>query len=80
MMEETVSMRTQQTPYRNGNIEVQEQYTTLSLSIKNIKKLCGSIEIPLKNDVFALTGNNGTGKSTLISILSRLVPPYSFRL
>ena len=73
-------MRNQQMNYRTGNIEVKEQYTTLSLSIRNIKRLCGDIEIPLKNDIYAITGNNGTGKSTLISILSRLVPPYSFRL
>lgn len=68
------------TYYKTGNIELKDQYTTLSLSIKNIKRISGEIEIPLKNDVFAITGNNGTGKSTLISILSLLVPPYSLRL
>lgn len=65
---------------RGGNIDVSENYTTLSLSIENIKGLSGEIEIPLKNDVYAITGNNGTGKSTLISLFSRLVPPYTFRL
>lgn len=67
--------------HKTGNVEIREQqYTTLSLYIKNIKKLNGYIEIPLKNGVFAITGNNGTGKSTLISIMSSLVPPYSHRL
>lgn len=66
--------------FRGGNIEVLNQYSTLFLSVKNIKGLSGEIEIPLKNDVYAITGNNGSGKSTLISLLSRLVPPYTFRL
>lgn len=65
---------------RGGNIDVSNEYTTLTLSVQNIKGLTGEIEIPLKNDVYAITGNNGTGKSTLISLFSRLVPPYTFRL
>ena len=67
--------------FLEGNIPVKEgEYTSLIIRLNNIKGLTGTIEIPLINDVFAIVGNNGTGKSTIISTLSRLVPPYKFRL
>jgi energy-coupling factor transporter ATP-binding protein EcfA2 len=65
--------------YKNGNIIFEDSYYTLAVDIYKIKGLSGSIEIPLKNGVYAITGSNGSGKSTILSVLSRLVPPYIFR-
>lgn len=66
--------------FREGNVKVQEgTYTSLNLNLVNIKGLSGKIEIPFKNDVYGIVGSNGSGKSTIMSILSRLVPPYTFR-
>jgi len=66
--------------FREGNINIKEgTYTSLNLNLSNIKGLLGKIEIPLNNDVYAIVGSNGSGKSTIMSILSRLVPPYTFR-
>jgi len=64
-----------------GNILVQpEKFTYLSLAIEDLKGMSGKIEIPLNNDVYGLVGNNGSGKSTIMTTLSKLVPPYQFRL
>lgn len=46
-------------------------------NVKNIKEL--AIELPLKPDLYAITGINGIGKSTLLSCISpRLKRPISF--
>lgn len=67
--------------FYEGNVEVDnENLNMISLTLVNIKGLNGDIEIPLKNDVFGIVGGNGCGKSTIMSMLSKLVPPYTFRL
>lgn len=44
-------------------------------NIKNIKK--GIFEIPLEKGLYAITGTNGSGKSTIINCLGRLVVDFS---
>jgi predicted ATPase len=46
----------------------------LSLTIHKIKGIeHGIIELPIENGLYAIVGNNGTGKSTIISCLSQLI-------
>lgn len=50
----------------------------LHMTIKNIKNIreC-NFEIPLDNGLYAIVGENGCGKSTLMLIMSMLVKPSS---
>lgn len=67
--------------FLQGNMDIDEKNSTsLLLNFHNIKGISGKLEIPLKNDVYGIVGNNGTGKSTIISLLSEYVPPYQLRL
>lgn len=43
--------------------------------IKNIRK--GVFEIPIEKGVYAITGTNGSGKSTIMNCLGKLVVDYS---
>lgn len=43
--------------------------------IKGIKH--GIIELPLENGVFAIVGNNGTGKSTIMSCMAQLISRHN---
>ena len=44
------------------------------LKIENLKSIQSiEIELPFKKGVYAITGSNGIGKSTLLNVLSKLV-------
>ena len=46
----------------------------LTLTIHGIKGIShGVIEIPVENGLYAIVGNNGTGKSTIMACLSQLI-------
>ena len=43
----------------------------ITMTINNIKNIdYGEITIPIENDIYAVVGNNGTGKSTIMSCLA----------
>jgi len=43
------------------------------LKIHDIKGIeNGTIELPIENGIFAIVGNNGSGKSTIMSCLAQL--------
>lgn len=51
------------------------------LTIHNIKGIHhGIIELPLENGVFAIVGNNGTGKSTIMSCMAQLISRHNLGL
>lgn len=52
---------------------------SLDLKIKNIKNIkeC-DFEVPLNGGIYALVGENGCGKSTILAVLSRVITGYSF--
>ncbi len=64
---------------------INEKNTESSIELKNIKKIklkienlkniknLENFEIELNNDIYIITGNNGTGKSTLLAALGQLV-------
>lgn len=46
----------------------------LTITIKNVKSISDfELSLPLQKGIFALIGNNGTGKSTIINCLAQLV-------
>lgn len=47
-------------------------------NIKNIKHAV--IEVPIKNGLFAIVGNNGSGKSTIISCLAQVISRHNLGL
>ena len=53
----------------------------LQMSIHKIKGIPnGQIELPIENGVYAIVGNNGTGKSTIMSCLAQLVSRHNLGL
>lgn len=53
----------------------------LSMIIHKIKGIDhGIIDIPLENGVFAIVGNNGSGKSTIMSCLAQLISRHNLGL
>ncbi len=52
--------------------------STLKITINKIKGIThGVIDIPISNDLYAIVGNNGSGKSTIMLCLSQLVGKYN---
>lgn len=50
----------------------------IMLTIHNIKGIHhGTIELPLENGVFAIVGNNGTGKSTIMACMAQLISRHN---
>lgn len=50
----------------------------LIMTIHNIKDIHhGIIEVPIENGVYAFVGNNGTGKSTIMSCLAQLLSRHN---
>jgi len=50
----------------------------IMLTIHDIKGIHhGTIEIPLENGVFAVVGNNGTGKSTIMACMAQLISRHN---
>jgi hypothetical protein len=46
----------------------------LTLEIKNLRSIIDfKISLPIKKGVYAITGSNGTGKSTILNALSKIV-------
>lgn len=52
---------------------------SLDLKIKNIKNIkeC-DFEVPLNGGIYALVGENGCGKSTILAVLSRIITSYNY--
>ena len=54
---------------------------SLQMTIHKIKGIPnGRIELPIENGVYAIIGNNGTGKSTIMSCLAQLVSRHNLGL
>ena len=52
---------------------------SLNMSIKNIKNIKNcDIQIPMQSGLYAIVGENGCGKSTILMILSRIITAYRF--
>lgn len=50
----------------------------LSIDIKNIKGIKEAhIELPVRNGIYALVGENGSGKSTILQALAQLIRPQN---
>ncbi|QJI79791.1 AAA family ATPase [Citrobacter koseri] len=53
----------------------------LQMTIHKIKGIPnGLLELPIENGVYAIVGNNGTGKSTIMSCLAQLVSRHNLGL
>ncbi|HBV98064.1 MAG TPA: hypothetical protein DEF36_13615 [Desulfotomaculum sp.] len=53
----------------------------ITMTINNIKNIdYGEITIPIENDIYAVVGNNGTGKSTIMSCLAQLISRHNLGL
>ncbi|MDE8035106.1 AAA family ATPase [Actinobacillus equuli subsp. equuli] len=51
----------------------------LQLKVKNFRNIHElDIELPIKKGVYAISGENGIGKSTILTILSKLVYTAAF--
>lgn len=66
---------------KNSGLPTQISYcymANLTLEIKNIKNIKHCVlDIPFEKGVYAITGTNGSGKSTIINCLGKLVVDYS---
>ena len=52
--------------------------SNLIMTIHNIKDIYhGTVEIPIENGIYAFVGNNGTGKSTIMSCLAQLLSRHN---
>ena len=52
---------------------------SLNMSIRNIKNIKNcDIQIPMQSGLYAIVGENGCGKSTILMILSRIITAYRF--
>lgn len=52
----------------------------LTLRVKNFKNICScEIELPLDRGLYAIVGENGCGKSTIMQAMSLLVKPSSWK-
>lgn len=52
--------------------------SNLTMTIHNIKDIHhGIIEVPIENGIYAFVGNNGTGKSTIMSCLAQLLSRHN---
>ena len=56
---------------KNLNIDNMGNLNIQITKLKNIDKL--SISLPIEKGLFALTGSNGTGKSTIMRVISKIV-------
>ena len=55
--------------------------SNLVMNIHNIKGIVnGSIEMPIENGIYAIVGNNGCGKSTIISCMAQLLSKHNLGL
>lgn len=53
----------------------------LIMNIHNIKGIAnGSIELPIENGIYAIVGNNGCGKSTIMSCMAQLLSKHNLGL
>lgn len=53
----------------------------LSITIHNIKNIQhAKLEFPIENGIFAIVGNNGSGKSTIMSCLAQLISRHNLGL
>ncbi|MBE6873184.1 MAG: ATP-binding cassette domain-containing protein [Ruminococcus albus] len=51
---------------------------TITMKIHDIKGFNdGTIELPIENDIYAIVGNNGSGKSTIMSCLAQLISRHN---
>lgn len=52
--------------------------SNIVMNIHNIKGIVnGSIELPIENGIFAIVGNNGCGKSTIMSCMAQLLSKHN---
>ena len=59
---------------------MEEKMSNLIMTIHNIKDIYhGTVEIPIENGIYAFVGNNGTGKSTIMSCLAQLLSRHNLR-
>ena len=57
---------------------MEEKMSNLIMTIHNIKDIYhGTVEIPIENGIYAFVGNNGTGKSTIMSCLAQLLSRHN---
>lgn len=55
------------------------QMNSLNLKIQNVKNIKNcNFEVPLSGGIYALVGENGCGKSTILAVLSRVITWYKF--
>lgn len=55
--------------------------SNIVMNIHNIKGIVnGSIELPIENGIYAIVGNNGCGKSTIMSCMAQLLSKHNLGL
>ena len=50
----------------------------IQVQIQNVKGISNAtLELPIENNIYALVGSNGSGKSTILQVLAQLIRPKS---